>query len=255
MVNTYPEKLPATAGKPYGYCRVPGLRPWGTSTGTNYRGALLVINTIYAVISNTVYTFPAGGGAGTALPGVLPGTAPVTMARNNRQSSGAPTPDVVIVAPGDGAFIVTTGGVAAYPDSDVGQPNAVVFHKSFYLHLWRRHHAGRRTRAMTNINTFNFAAAESKPDTLYRPIPLGNGQLLACGSNSLEVWGGDVNLTGFPFSYVATIARGIVGINAIAGHDDGWGKGIFLVGDDMKVSKLERLHADPHIDPRTGFAD
>jgi hypothetical protein len=96
----------------------------------------------------------------------------------------------------------------------------------------------------TNINALNFATAESKPDTLYRPIPLPNGQLLLCGSTSLEVWGG-LNDTGYPFSYIATIARGIVGPSAIAGHDDGFGKGIFLVGDDFRVSGLEGYAVTP----------
>jgi hypothetical protein len=70
-------------------------------------------------------------------------------------------------------------------------------------------------------------------------MPLGNGQYLLAGSSTLEVWGGQVNDTGYPFSYVATIGRGIVGPYAIAGDQDGWGKGIFLVGDDFKVSTLD----------------
>jgi hypothetical protein len=236
LINTYPEKLPATAGKPYAYWRTAGLLPWATSGGSNYRGALLVNNLIYAVISNTVYTFPSTGGAGTALTGSVPGTTPVTMARNNK-----PGPDIVIVAPGNGAFWIDPGAptaVASYPDVDVGQPNAVVFHRGFFIFTY----GDGKTRASdvnsTVINTLNVATAESKPDTLYRPIPLGNGQLLLCGSNSMEAWGG-INDTGYPFSYVSTIARGIVGINAIAGHDDGFGKGIFFVGDDFKVSTLD----------------
>jgi hypothetical protein len=232
LLNCYPEKLPATAGKPYAYWRTPGLKPWGTSPASNYRGALLVGNVLYAVIDQTVFSFNSGGGAGAALSGVIPGTLPVTMARNN-----AGAPDVVIVAPGDGAFIVSAGVVANYPDADVGQPNAVVFHKGFFIFTY----GDGKTRASDvnslNISTTSVATAESKPDTLFRPIPLGNGQLLLCGSNTIEVWGG-LNDVGYPFSYVQTIGRGIVGINAIAGHDDGFGKGIFFVGDDMKVSTL-----------------
>lgn len=89
----------------------------------------------------------------------------------------------------------------------------------------------------TSVNTLDVATAESKPDTLYRPIPLGNGQILLAGSSSIEAWGGQ-NDTGYPFSYIATIPRGIVGPYAIGGHEDGFGKGIFLVGDDFAVSTL-----------------
>ena len=253
LYNCYPEKLPATAGKPYAYWRTAGLKPWGTSAGTNYRGALLVGNLIYAVISNAVYTFPPSGGPGTALSGSIPGTAPVTMARNNRA-----TPDIVIVAPGDGAFIVSGGFVSSYPIGAggfvIGQPNAVVYHKGVFIFTYadgtvRASDPDTSTVAPPpppglNINSLNFATAQSKPDALYRPIPLGNGQLLLCGANSIEVWGGQ-NDTGFLFSYVSTIARGIVGIYAIAGHQDGFGKGTFLVGDDFKVSKLDGYTATP----------
>jgi hypothetical protein len=161
------------------------------------------------------------------------------MARNNKIH-----PDVVVVAPGDGAFVLTAAtAVTAYPDrlggANIGQPNAVVFLPLvLHLHLRRRQHPSSKVN-VADINSQDTASAESKPDTLYRPIPLGNGQLLLCGSNSIEVWGGDVNDTGYPFSYIATIARGIVGPGAIAGHDDGFGKGIFLVGDDFKVSTLQ----------------
>lgn len=233
LTNCFPEKLAATAGKPYAYWRVPGNRPFGTSGGTNFRGALVVGALIYAVIDNTVYTYSIIGGAGSALSGAVPGVLPVIMARNNKA-----TPDIVIVAPGDGAFVAAGGAVSAYPDIDVGQPNAVVFHKGFFIFTYGNGTTRASDVNSTNINTLNVATAESKPDTLLRPIPLGNGQLLLCGDASMEVWGGG-NDSGYPFSYISTIARGIVGPYAIAGHDDGWGKGIFLVGDDFKVSTLD----------------
>src|SRR5882672_1620241 len=243
LINCYPEKLPATAGKPYAYWRVPGLKPWGTTAGANYRGALLVNNLIYAVIGTAVYTFPVGGGAGTLLAGALPGIAPVTLARNNK-----PLPDIVIVSPGEGAFIVTGAGVGAYPagsgGANIGQPNAVVFHKGFFIFTYGDGHTQASKVNSLDINALDVATAESKPDTLYRPIPLGNGQLLLAGSTSIEVWGG-INDTGYPFPYIATIARGIVGPFAIDGHDDGFGKGIFLIGDDFKVSTLDGYTPTP----------
>ena len=76
-------------------------------------------------------------------------------------------------------------------------------------------------------------------------MPLGNGQLLLCGSSTLEVWGGDVNVAGYPFSYIATIPRGIVGPAAIAGAEDGFGKGLYFVGDDYRVSRLDGYQVTP----------
>jgi hypothetical protein len=238
LINCYPETLPATAGKPYAYWRTPGLKPWGTSPAANYRGALLVNNLIYCVIDNNVWTFPSGGSAATMLTGTVPGTSPVTMARNNK-----PNPDIAIVSPGDGAFVITAAAptsVVSYPAGSGGfvlpPPNAVGFLKGAFIFSIGDARAFASDINSVNVNSLNFATAESKPDTLYRPVPLG-GQLLLCGSNTIEVWGGQ-NDTGFLFSYISTIARGIVGINAIAGHDDGFGKGIFFVGDDFKVSTL-----------------
>jgi hypothetical protein len=242
IVNAYPEKLPATAGKPHAYWRTPGLRAWGTTAGSNFRGSLLVGGLLYVVVNNTVYSFASIGGAGIALTGTVNGTVPVTMARNNKAA-----PDIVIVAPGDGAYWINPAAptvVAAYPDLDVLQPNSVVFHRGFFIFTYGDGTTRSSDVNSTNINTLNYATAESKPDTLYRGIPLGNGQLLLCGATTMEVWGG-LNDTGYPFSYVSTIARGIVGIDAIAGHQDGFGKGIFFVGDDYKVSVLDGYTATP----------
>lgn len=231
LINTIVEKLPETAGQRLLYWRAPGLRAFGTAAGAP-RGFLPVGNTLYYVVGDKVFTYSAAGGAGTQLGGTVPGTAPVTMARNN-----ATNPDIVIVVPGDGAFVITGGAVANYPDADVGQPNSVVFHKGFFIFTYGDGKTRSSKINSTDIDTLNVATAESKPDTLYRAIPLGNGQLLLVGSSTMEVWGG-INDTGYPFSYIATIARGIVGPYAISGHEDGFGKGIFFVGDDFSVHTL-----------------
>lgn len=234
LINCYPEKLAATAGRGYAYWRVPGLKGWGTTAGTGFRGALVVGSTLYAVIGTKAYSFPSTGGAGTQLTGTVAGTVPVFMARNN-----AATPQIVIVSPGDGATIISAGAVSSYPDADVGQPNSVKFHKGFFIFTYGDGSTIASDVNSTNIVTTSKATAESKPDTLYCAVPLGNGQYLLVGSATMEVWGGQVNDTGYPFSYVATIGRGVVGPYAIAGDQDGWGKGLFFVGDDFKVSTLE----------------
>ena len=129
----------------------------------------------------------------------------------------------------------------SYPNGSggylIGSPNAVCFLQGAFVFTYGNAQVVNSDTNNTNITSSSFATAESKPDTLYRPIPLG-GQLLLCGANTIEVWGPPVNTTGFLWSYISTIARGIVGPNAIAGHDDGFGKGIFFVGDDFKVSTL-----------------
>jgi hypothetical protein len=235
LVNCYAEKLPPTAGKPYAYPRVPGLKQFTAVAGvTPFRGGLLVGNTLYVAVNNKVYAVTSAGVV-TTLSGTTPGTtAPLFMARDN-----AANPNIVIVSPGDGAAIINAGAsaVQAYPDSNVGQPNAVVFLKGLFFFTYGNAQSKATNVNTTTINTLAFANAESKPDTLYCPVPLGNGQLLLCGSNSMEVWGGS-NDTGFPFNYVATINRGVIGPNAISGWQDSFGRGLYFVSDDFRVYTL-----------------
>jgi len=251
LLNTYPEKLPATAGKPYGWFRVPGLGVFGITPSGRFRGGVLVGTTFYGVFGTTVYSWSLTGGDGTALIGAVAGSGPVFAVRNN-----AATPDVVFVAasfPGgpslpsgsDGAFWINgSGQVVAYPDANVGSPNSVVFHKGFFIFTYGNGVTRASNVNSTTINLLNSATAESKPDTLYRPVPLGNGQLLLCGSSTMEVWGGN-NDSGYPFSYIATIARGVIGPAAIAGAEDGFGKGLYVVGDDFRVSRIDGYQVTP----------
>lgn len=240
LINCFPEKLSGTAGQQYIYWRVPGLKGFGTSAGTNYRGAIVVGSTLYAVINDKAYTFSSSGGAGTALTGTVPGSAPVIMARDN-----ASTPHIAIVSPGNGVVQIASGAVSSWPDADVGQPNAVEFMRGAFFFTYGDGKIRNSGINSTSINTLDVATAESKPDTLYRPIQLGNGQMLMVGSSSSEVWGGQFNDTGFLLNYIATIPRGIVGPYAITGSQDGWGKGLFAVGDDLKVHRLDGYEFTP----------
>lgn len=235
LINCYPEPLAATAGKPNAYWRVPGLNVFATAPSGTYRGGIQVSGTFYALFGTTVYTFTSLGGAGVALPGAIPGTQYCWFAANEN----AP-PDIAVVSPGIGAFIVTNpGGVANYPDPNVGSPNCVTYFLGFFHFTSGAGQVIASNVNATSINPLNFATAQSKPDVLYRPLAFGSaGQILLCGGNTIEVWGGTVNPTGYPFSYISTISRGIPGPQAIAGDEDGWGKGIFFVGDDNRVSTL-----------------
>jgi hypothetical protein len=215
---------------------------FGTAPLGSYRGGVQVAGTFYGIFGNTVYSWTSAGGAGVALTGSIPGTAFCWCAANQN----VPV-DIVIVVPGTGAFTFSAGAgaVSSYPGVVIGSPNSVVFMSGFFLFTYGSGTTFASDVNSTNINSINFATAQSKPDALYRPIPLGNGQLLLCGANTMEVWGPPVNNLGYPFSYISTIYRGIIGPSAIAGNEDGWGKGIFFVGDDNKVSTLTTYTPTP----------
>lgn len=239
IINGYVEPLAGNAGTKFAIKRAAGLSAFGTTAQTGYRGSQLVGSTLYSAFSGKAVKFTSAGGAATVLSGSLNGSLPVIWARNN-----ASTPDLVAVAPGDGAFVVSGTAVSSYPDVDVGSPNSVCYLKGFFIFTQESGKVIASGINSTSINTLDFANAESKPDALYRAISAGNGQLLLCGDKSIEVWGGQ-NDTGFPFSYVQTIDRGILGRYCITGYEDGWGRERFLIGDDGGVYKLVGYQLTP----------
>jgi hypothetical protein len=134
--------------------------------------------------------------------------------------------------------VVTTSAVSAYPDSDVGSPNSVCFLKGYFIFSYGNGAMLATGLNSTTINTLDTATAESRPDTLYRVIPRGD-TLIAAGSESIEFWGLNGEATGFPFSPITTHDRGIIHRNALAGHESGFGYGIFFVADDYSVRELD----------------
>jgi hypothetical protein len=228
LTNCYAE--PDGDGGEARWRRVAGLKPFGTAASGEFRGRIAVPGALYAVFGTKVYRYTASGGVGEALIGSVPGERPVIMARNN-----ATIPDVVIVAPGDGVFVISGNSVVEYPDTDVGQPNSVCVFKTFFIFSYGDGTVRASSPNSTDINTLDYATAEYKPDTLLRVVPAG-GVLLAFGSSSIEVWGGAVNdPPGFPFSYMQGIDRGLIGLYALSGYEDGFGGGIIFVGDDCGV--------------------
>lgn len=235
--NLFAESLGDTAGSKVALRRVPGLTAFATTTQTNYRGSQVVANTLYSAFNGKVVKHSSAGGAETLLTGTLSGTLPVIWARNN-----ASVPNLVAVSPGDGAYLVTSSAVSTYPDSDVLQPTSVCYLKGVFVFGYGDGTMRNSDVNSTSINALSQATAESNPDTLYRVIPSDRGELLACGSESIEVWSGQ-NDTGFFFSYSTTIDVGLAGPYCITGHEDGWGQGIFLVASDNSVRQLSGYQA------------
>src|SRR6478609_11536407 len=174
LINCFVESLGETGPSKFKIVRVPGMKTWGTTSLTNFRCALMVDNTLYAAFSGKVHTW-TGPGPGASPTGGLPGDDPVFWARDM-----ATTPNVVVVSPDNGAFVVAGGAVAAYPDVDVGSPNSVCYLKGRFVFSYGSGLMRQTGLNTTAINTTESATAESKPDLLYRVIAVGD-TLLACG--------------------------------------------------------------------------
>ena len=232
LINCFVESLGTNGPSQFKLVRVPGMRTWGTTGETNFRGALMVDNVLYAAFNGSVVTWSGPGPASPAT-GSLPGSDPVIWARD----MATPTTNVVVVSPNNGAFVVSGGAVGAYPDVGVGAPNSVCYLKGRFVFGYGNGKMQQSGLNSTSINSLESASAESKPDQLYRVIAVGD-TLLACGTNSIEFWRANSEVTGFAFSPVATHNRGIIGRYAIGGFEEGFGYGTFFVADDYSTRMI-----------------
>lgn len=235
LINCYAEPLGADVNAAKGakppavvWRKCAGLSLFGASTQEGFRGAIKVDNAIFAAWSGKASSFTSGG-VETELTGALDGTQKVFWARNNKS-----TPDIVCVAPGDGAFTVTSSAVSNFADSDVGSPNSVCFMDGYFIFSY-----GDGTLQASGLNDVTIATtdktkAQSKPGGLTRCVPF-NGQLVALGPAFGEVYSDTANPTGFPFTRSYVLQRGLLGPYALAGGEDGFGIALIWVADDNSV--------------------
>lgn len=232
LVNCFAEPLGENARSKLSIKRVPGMRLFASSDATGYRGAIEVNNTLYAAFNNQILKTGNSGGS-LDVHGQFNGSAKCFFARNNNA-----IPDVVVIDPNDGASVITTSGVQPYPDNDVGSPNSVCYLGGYFFFTYGDGRCRSTGINTTDINSNDFTTAEYSPDGLLRAVPWNN-QLYLFGTRSTEVLAGNPpNDTGFPFSRVTIIQRGLVGRYALAGWEEGFSKGLFFVAEDNAVYVL-----------------
>jgi hypothetical protein len=236
LINCYAEPLGAVvqADKKMAPPKVvwrksPGLSLFASSAKTGFRGEILVDNILYAAWANNVTRFSSAG-TETALTGTLNGTEKVFWARNNKVGS----PDVVCVAPGTGAFTVTTSAVSSFAAAGIGAPNGVSFMDGYFIFTYGDGTLQASGLNDVTINTLDRTKAQSKPGGVYRGVPF-NGQYVVLGPSFGEVYSNTANPTGFPFSRSYVLQRGLLGPYAIAGHEDGFGSALIWAADDNSI--------------------
>jgi hypothetical protein len=243
LINAYAEKLGDGRIK---ISRVPGIRPIIEVEGYSHcRGAIDINGVVLAALDDRLVTITLSGGNYVVTDiGAFSGSETVYFARNNK----SPTPDIVAVTDSTAFVVDMTTGASSYPDVDVGSPNSVCFLGGYFIFSY----GNSRMRATglndTAINTLDTAFAESKPDGLLRVIALGKN-LYACGPQTIEIWPNTGNATGFPFSYLGTIARGIAGPDAIAGAENDFSNVLIFAGSDNVVYRINGNIAEPISNP------
>jgi len=237
LVNAYAETLGEGAPAQNVIRRAPGLRVFANTGQTGFRGMIYSAPNVYAAFEEVLYKID---GAGTAT-GVatLTGTEWVSFFRNNK----TPTPDNFAVTE-NGVFTFTDSSVTELVDSDLPQPNSGTFIDGYGFFSIADGRCFSTGLNATTVASTDYIRAEAKPDGLTRAIAYDR-ELFLCGPNNIEVWSNTGNATGFPFSRTTVIWRGLIGPQAIAGFEDGFGAALIWVSDDKRVHRLNGYTTTP----------
>jgi hypothetical protein len=231
LKNCYAEPMGEGGRAPAVRHRSPGLVNFGTTTRSGCRGFIEVSGTLYAAFGSQLEKFSSSGGASTNVGG-LNGTKKGFFARNN-----AATPDKVFVDPDGNIYTFTPSATTSGFDSDLPAPNSVTSIDGYLVFTIGDGRCFATDLNAVTVNALSFGKAEAKPDGLVRGVTWGS-KLLLCGNQSIEVWV-DQGLSPFPFARSEVIPRGLAGPYAITGFQDGFSKGVFWVGDDNAVYRLD----------------
>jgi hypothetical protein len=198
-----------------------------------YLGGVLVGSLAYIRMGTQFYTVDNTGSL-TLLSGTVSGSDKTFFARNN-----AAVPDIVFICD-DGAFELTGGTKVAYTDGDLGSPNSVCFHDSYFMFTYGSGKLQASGVNSTSIGTLDFTTAESNPDGLHRAWSF-RGLLYAAGPATIEVYGPPVNATGFPLTRQGYhITPGLITPWAVAGFEAEFGNFPIYVGSDNTVRQLQQ---------------
>lgn len=243
LINCFAEPLGPDGPAKQKWTRSAGMSVFALQDIAGFRGAILVNDKVYAAFEDVVKTIEADGTVTTV--GTLSGTKPVTWARNN-----ASNPDIQVVDPDNGAFTVTSSSITSYtgggalpaPNCTCGQDGYIfwgVGDNSIFA-------AGPNS---LTLNSQTFTTVQSRATGgLLRVIPY-KGLLLAFCTKFTEVYSNTANpFPAFPYSRLSVFDRGLIGANAIAGHEDGFGK-LAWVGDDFGVHRLNASFEPEKISP------
>jgi hypothetical protein len=242
LINAYAAKLDDGARAPFARRRAPGLRKIASTGHSAGRGLHYYNGDLYvAQVGRLVrINFTAGAYVVTDL-GALPGTLPVTFARNNK----APVPDILCVTENDVYKIVRDVPPASLNEADLPQPLAVRFIDGYFVFPIRDGRFFFSGINDTTVSALDFGKAESRPGGILNAVPYGE-QLLLNGPSGMEVWSNAGNATGSPFSRTAVIPKGLASTFAIAGFEEGFSTIVF-VGDDNAVYRMDGGYAPTRI--------
>lgn len=223
--------------------RTAGLAQLVATGKTGIRGLLDVNGVLYVVYTGSVVT--VSGVTVTTLTGSIPGSDAVTLARNNKTTGGASTPDIVAVRESGGAYVLTSSTVSSYPDADLPSTvNSVTFLEGFFLFSIPDGRIFASELNSTDINALSFATAETRSDGLRRIIVRGN-IAYAMGGTTIEPWK-NVGTSPFPLQRSPTVMQvGLLTTAAVAGFEDSWNAPTYFASADRRFMALSGYETAP----------
>ena len=218
--------------------RTPGLAYQVDTGGAGRVRGMILVNCFFYIVYGTTVKRTDGVAAATTLTGTIPGTDGVTLARNNKTTSGVSTPDIVAVREGGGAYTLTDTAVAAYPDADLPTTvNSVDFLGGYFLFSNPDGRFFASDLNTTAINALSFTTAENRADPLRRILVSGN-IAYGLGGSTIEPYT-NVGTSPFPLQRAATVLPvGIHTTMAAIGNEEAWNNPVFFVASDKTVKVL-----------------
>lgn len=203
---------------------------------TGYRGAILSGNNLFVAFKDILVVIDSAGNIITA--DALPGEDRVQFSRNNK----SPTPDVVATT-ALASYICTTSSVTEIVDADLISVISNCFQDGYtFFGAASGEVQASAINDASSVDALDITTAEAKAGNLRRVISYEQHLLVMC-STWIEAYRNTANPTGFPFSRVAVINRGLASPYAVAGYQDGFGKALAWVGDDNGVHILDGYSA------------
>jgi hypothetical protein len=239
LVNCYAEPLGegarTPAGTPMVRRRSPGLVRAASSTLFGCRALHAVGDTLLGAFTGQVATIDLSAGTMT-VQGALGGGDRITIASNN-----ASTPNIVAVTDLGAFNLFTNSAPTSFADADLPTspgPTSVAFQAGYFFFSYADGRIFASGVNAVTIDSTHFTTYQERPGGVTRLIPF-RGDLLAMGPFAVGIYRNTANPTGFPYSLLDTIGKGLISKFAVAGHENGWVDELLWVGDDNVVYHLQ----------------
>jgi hypothetical protein len=232
LVNAYLDEAVGQPPKPR-FKRSPGLTRVAFVSEAHTRGLFVVDTTLLVIFDGEVYSVTVSGSTWTITSlGALSGADLVTVARNR-----AGTPNIVAVCTAGVFNLFTASAPTSFADADLPAGiNSVSFLNGYFVFTRSNGEIWTTALNAVTVDALSFTQAQTRADGLTRGVAFREN-FFAFGPASCEVYR-DVGTSPFPLGFVTSIPRGIVGLAAVAGFEEGWANELIWVADDLIVYRL-----------------